>query len=34
MQKFCKGEANLGYLKKGVQLQTMSGGSLEDNVKN
>ena len=37
MQKFCKGEggANLEYLKKtGAQLQAVSGGALEDNVKN
>ena len=38
MQKFCKGEgggANLEYFKKtGAQLQAVSGGALEDNVKN
>ena len=33
MQKFCKGGANLPYLKKkGAQLQAVSGGTLEDNV--
>ena len=32
----CKGETNLGHLKRvggGVQLQVASGGALEDNVK-
>ena len=36
MQKFCKWGPNLGYFKKrggGVQLQAVSGGALEDNVK-
>ena len=41
MQKFCKqrgrggGGEDLGYLKKkeGAQLQAVSGGALEDNVK-
>ena len=35
MQKFSKGKANLGYFKKrwGAQLQAVSGGALEDNVK-
>ena len=34
IQKFARGGANSGYLKKGAHLQAASVGALEDNVKN